>query len=134
MEKMSAVRSICRAASFRSSIIATANNHHVRQSLSSRTLFGLSSPSVSIPSKSLPSGTSLTHNLSTITKSYIKFKMSLFIYIAISSPGDERYIAGGLLVWVLSVVMFCTLHSVFLLFHGLSRVKTCVLGRSLRLW
>lgn len=123
MEKMSAVRSICRAASFRSSIIATANNHHVRQSLSSRTLFGLSSPSVSIPSKSLPSGTSLTHNLSTITKSYIKFKMSLFIYIA-----------GGLLVWVLSVVMFCTLHSVFLLFHGLSRVKTCVLGRSLRLW
>ncbi|XP_044476084.1 succinate dehydrogenase subunit 5, mitochondrial-like isoform X1 [Mangifera indica] len=56
MEKMSAVRSICRAASFRSSIIATANNHHVRQSLSSRTLFGLSSPSVSIPSKSLPSG------------------------------------------------------------------------------
>ncbi|KAJ0087405.1 hypothetical protein Patl1_08995 [Pistacia atlantica] len=53
MEKMSVVRSICRAARFRSSIIAAANNHHVRHLLSSRTLFSLSSPSASSPSKSL---------------------------------------------------------------------------------
>ncbi|KAJ0025141.1 hypothetical protein Pint_08810 [Pistacia integerrima] len=55
MEKMSVVRSICRAARFRSSIIAAANNHHVRHLLSSRTLFSLSSPSASSPSKSLTS-------------------------------------------------------------------------------
>ncbi|XP_044511175.1 succinate dehydrogenase subunit 5, mitochondrial [Mangifera indica] len=55
MEKMSVVRSICRATRFRSSIIAASNNHHVRHLLSSRALFSLSSPFASIPSKSIPS-------------------------------------------------------------------------------
>ncbi|KDP38375.1 hypothetical protein JCGZ_04300 [Jatropha curcas] len=50
MEKMMLVRSICRAASFRSSRFAAITHHQLRHLLASRSIFSLSSPSVSTPS------------------------------------------------------------------------------------
>ncbi|CAK7347576.1 unnamed protein product [Dovyalis caffra] len=54
MEKMGVVRTICRAACFRSSRFSAISHNQLRHHMASRSLFTVSSPSVSITPKRIP--------------------------------------------------------------------------------